>query len=123
MNRLLLCPLALLLLAAPASAADYKMDFDAANVRLGAPVLATIKDADLKGRVVLLEFWGINCPKCRTTLPHVNDLARELGPFGLVAVGSHLQGKPTAEQVKKAALVLGANFPLVETTSIPGMND
>jgi len=119
----LLCPLALLLLAAPARAADYTMDYKVADVRLGSPVLASIKDADLKGRVVLLEFWGINCPKCRSTLPHVNDLARELGPFGLVTVGSHLQGKPTAAQIKTGALAFGANFPLVESTSIPGMND
>src|SRR5262245_54761232 len=110
-----LSALLILLLAAPARSADYKMDFTTADVRLGTALLGSVKDADLKGKVVLLEFWGIVCPKCRTTLPEVNRLARELGPFGMVTIASHLQGKPTAAQIKAGALAMGVAFPVVES--------
>ena len=30
--------------------------------------------ADLKGQVVLLNFWATWCPPCRTSIPHINKL-------------------------------------------------
>ena len=50
-----------LALAGPASGADFNLDVTAAGVRLGQPVLGPKLTADdLKGKVLLLEFWGIN---------------------------------------------------------------
>ena len=50
-----------LALAGPASGADFNLGVTAAGVRLGQPVLGPKVSADdLKGKVLLLEFWGIH---------------------------------------------------------------
>ncbi len=32
---------------------------------------------DLKGKVVLIEFWGTHCPPCRMSIPHYIDLNKK----------------------------------------------
>lgn len=52
-----------------------------------------IKDADLAGKVVLVDLWGVNCPPCRALLPSMQKLwdANKSKPFMLI--GSHCQGR------------------------------
>jgi len=42
--------------------------------------------SDLRGRVVLMDFWGAWCPPCRKSMPHLDDLAGTYGPDGLDVV-------------------------------------
>ena len=35
---------------------------------------SALKISALKGKVVMLDFWGINCPPCVASIPHVEKL-------------------------------------------------
>jgi hypothetical protein len=47
--------------AAPLAAADFNMKIKAADIEFGESVMGPkLSPDDLKGKVVLVEFWGIN---------------------------------------------------------------
>src|SRR5688572_16164587 len=45
--------------------------------------------SDLKGRVVLVDFWDYTCVNCIHTLPYVAEWHRRYEPLGLTVVGVH----------------------------------
>ena len=45
--------------------------------------------ADLKGKVVLVDFWTYTCINCIRTLPHLKEWYRKYKDKGLVIVGIH----------------------------------
>ena len=45
---------------------------------------------ELKGQVVLLNFWATYCIPCREEIPALNSLQHELAPKGLKVVGASL---------------------------------
>ena len=49
-----------------------------------------ISNASLRGKVVLLDFWGTWCPPCRESVPILRDLNKKYSgkPFQLVGVSS-----------------------------------
>jgi thiol-disulfide isomerase/thioredoxin len=48
-----------------------------------------IRIADLKGRVVLVDFWTYTCINCIRTLPYITDWDRKYRGKGLVIIGVH----------------------------------
>src|SRR5437660_652711 len=50
---------------------------------------APLNIADLRGKVVLVEFWTYGCVNCVNTLPHVTALYARYEDRGLVVVGIH----------------------------------
>ena len=45
--------------------------------------------ADLKGKVVLVDFWTYSCINCIRAIPHIRALQERYGHDGLVIVGVH----------------------------------
>ena len=59
----------------------------------------SIKLSDLKGKVVMLNFWATWCPPCREEIPSMMKLNAAMAgkPFQMVAVSIDEGGKPAIE--------------------------
>jgi peroxiredoxin len=66
---------------------------------------------DLRGRVVLLNFWATWCAPCREEMPALEKVARELGPRGLTVVGVNVKESKAA--VEAFAREHELSFPLL----------
>ena len=81
----------------PASAADPAAPARALPVGVPAPGIRAsgwlnsdpLDAADLRGKVVLYEFWTFGCINCRHVLPHVKAWYDRYAADGLVVVGVH----------------------------------
>ena len=65
-----------------------------------------LKLAELKNKVVVLDFWGVWCGPCRRAMPHLKELYAKHRKNGLVVIGIHTknQGEKMANYVKEADL-------------------
>jgi thiol-disulfide isomerase/thioredoxin len=66
---------------------------------------------DLRGKVVLVNFWASWCAECRPEMPVFERLHRELAPKGLAVVGVNAREERAA--IHRYATELGLTFPLV----------
>jgi thiol-disulfide isomerase/thioredoxin len=108
-----------LLLATFGSSAEYKSSESAA-----APELATgewinsepLKLKDLRGRVVLIEFWTFGCYNCRNTLPFVKSWHDRYQDKGLTVIGVHspeFDDERKVENLRSEVVSLGIRYPVV----------
>jgi peroxiredoxin len=58
----------------------------------------TVRIHDLKGKVVLLNFWATWCPSCRFEMPSMEALHKELGSHGLAVLA--VAQRESAEDVR-----------------------
>lgn len=52
-----------------------------------------LKLADLKGKVVVIDFWGVWCGPCRAAMPHLKELHEKHKDDGLVIIGVHTKNR------------------------------
>lgn len=71
--------------------------------------------ADLRGKVVLIDFWTYSCINCLRTLPHVAEWDRLYREHGLVVVGVHAPEfafERDPANVRRAVDDLGITYPV-----------
>jgi peroxiredoxin len=71
---------------------------------------AQVSLADLRGKVVLLNFWATWCPPCRREIPDFISLQSQYGAQGLQIVGI---GTDEQEKVRAYAEENGMNYPVL----------
>jgi thiol-disulfide isomerase/thioredoxin len=78
---------------------------------------APLKVADLRGKVVLVNFWTYGCVNCINALPHVVALNEKYKDRGLVVVGVHTPEFPferSASNVQAALKRHGITYPVAQ---------
>jgi cytochrome c biogenesis protein CcdA/thiol-disulfide isomerase/thioredoxin len=71
--------------------------------------------SDLRGKVVLVDFWTYSCINCQRALPHVEGWYNDYKSDGLVVVGvssPEFAFEHVASNVKSAAGSLGIEYPV-----------
>ncbi len=107
-----------LFLAAPLLSAAATLD----GVALGTAVHGPKVTADdLKGRVVLFEYWGVNCPPCLASIPHLAEWQSKYDRETFVIVANHCQGG-TADNTRAVWLAKGGgnNITVVDQGRLAG---
>ncbi|KVU20131.1 thioredoxin [Burkholderia ubonensis] len=61
----------------------------------------------LRGKVVLVDFWTYSCINCIHTIPYVNDWYRKYRDQGLVVIGVHTPEYPFERDARNVADALG----------------
>ncbi|MDD2807545.1 MAG: redoxin domain-containing protein [Patescibacteria group bacterium] len=81
------------------------------NTVNGSPV----KLSDLKGKVVLVDFWTYNCINCQRDIPYVNQWYDKYHNYGFEVIGVHtpeFRFEQNLDNVKKAVSDYGIKYPV-----------
>ncbi|MEZ5426286.1 MAG: TlpA disulfide reductase family protein [Pyrinomonadaceae bacterium] len=67
---------------------------------------------DLKGKVVILDFWATYCAPCLEEIPHLNELQTKHNSKGFEVIGLHVGGEEDRPKVPEFAEKLKINYTL-----------
>lgn len=67
---------------------------------------APLKVADIKGKIVLVQFWTFACINCQRTLPYVTRWHRQYAAQGLKVIGVHTPEFPFEREVNNVKQAL-----------------
>ncbi len=96
----------------PVSARAEAPDFTGIDGWLNSPPLTL---ADLRGKVVLIDFWTFSCVNCVRTIPHLNILYDDYKNDGFTIVGVHspeFDFEKVPANVAAAVKRLGITWPV-----------
>ena len=71
--------------------------------------------ADLRGKVVVVDFWTYSCINWIRTIPYVRAWAKKYKNHGLVVVGVHTPEfafEKNVDNVRRAAKAMGVEYPV-----------
>jgi len=115
LTRLLLISLGLLILSGYLVSRDLGRvapDFDGATGWINS---APLQPADLRGKIVLVDFWTLSCINCIRTFPYLKAWDEKYHDQGLVIVGVHTPEflfEQDADRVKTAVEGFGLRYPI-----------
>lgn len=72
----------------------------------------TVRSADLKDRIVILDFWATWCEGCITEIPVFNRLDQKYGPRGVKVIGLAVQSG-WAKDIQKFAKQYKVRYTLL----------
>lgn len=86
-------------------APDFTLsDLNGSDVRL----------SDLRGKVVLIEFWATWCPPCRESIPAMNEIYKRYNEKGLVILGISVdKGQNVAEDLRAFVKEYSILYPVL----------
>jgi cytochrome c biogenesis protein CcdA/thiol-disulfide isomerase/thioredoxin len=82
---------------------------------LNTPDGSALSLSQLRGKVVLIDFWTYSCINCRRSLPHVEAWYRRYHSDGLEVIGVHtpeFDFEHSASNVSSAIKSLGVTYPV-----------
>jgi len=98
-------------------------DYTLADFKLGEVLHGTPESFEnLTGKVVVIEFWGVQCPPCLAKMPHLVEMNNEFAEKGLRLFGAEMQRSSTSriESIIKSKKI---NFTITRGCSNPvGVN-
>jgi cytochrome c biogenesis protein CcmG/thiol:disulfide interchange protein DsbE len=71
-----------------------------------------ISSADLRGKVVLVDFWATWCKPCKQEMPGYQKLVELYGPRGFAVVGFKFDDMADTENPVLFAKKIGVRYPL-----------
>jgi cytochrome c biogenesis protein CcdA/thiol-disulfide isomerase/thioredoxin len=90
-------------------------DFTGITTWLNTPGGRPLTMAELRGKVVLVDFWTYSCINCQRTLPHVEAWYRDYARDGFVVVGVHtpeFSFEHVVSNVRAQVKSLGVRYPV-----------
>src|SRR5579871_6190378 len=94
----------------PATAPDIAMQLE----KSGPPTHLK----DLRGKVVLIDFWATWCLPCRISMPGLEKIYEKYKDQGLVVIGISTDDSKTRDEVPKTVKDLGVTYPIVYADDI-----
>jgi peroxiredoxin len=86
----------------------------APNFTLKSNVGKNVKLSELRGQVVMINFWATWCAPCRQEMPLLNRIHEQYRKTGFVLLGVNIDDKP--ETATALAQQLGITFPVLFDT-------
>src|ERR1700730_17316671 len=71
-----------------------------------------ISSADLRGRVVLIDFWATWCQPCKKEMPGYQKLVERYGSRGFAVIGFKFDTMADSEDPIQFAKKMGVHYPL-----------
>ena len=69
---------------------------------------------DLRGQVVVLDFWATYCPPCREEIPHLVRLQKQYGPKGFKVIGLNVGGEEDKPKIPDFVKLYGIQYQLAD---------
>ena len=69
----------------------------------------------MKGKIVVIDFWATWCGPCRAAIPHNNELVRKYGPKGVLLFGACGGGRE--ERMAEVAKADGLTYPTAKVSA------